>query len=85
MVTLNRFILNSSFRNGGFSEYTVEKALCPNENKAELELEFSAKDENGEEIRDSEAHVEMRTQVVDEEGTVYAQIDWNTVINDIFD
>jgi hypothetical protein len=50
-----------------------------------MDLEFSARDENGQEIRDSEAHVPMRTQIVDEEGTVFAQIDWNTGINDVFD
>ncbi|KAI6182999.1 hypothetical protein M3Y97_00440600 [Aphelenchoides bicaudatus] len=71
--------------NGGFAEYTIEKAICPDEDQVDLEVEFSARDENGDQIKDSEAHVPMKTQVIDEEGNVYAQIDWYTGINDIFD
>ncbi|KAI6212241.1 hypothetical protein M3Y99_01840900 [Aphelenchoides fujianensis] len=52
---------------------------------AESLFEFSARDENGDVLRDSDAHVPMRTQVIDEAGVVYAQIDWSTGINDIFD
>jgi hypothetical protein len=63
----------------------MEKALCPGDEFVDMDLEFSARDENGDEVRDSEAHIPMRTQIIDEDGVVYAQIDWHTGINDCFD
>ncbi|KAI6198313.1 hypothetical protein M3Y99_01886700 [Aphelenchoides fujianensis] len=71
--------------NGGFAESLVEHPLPPHGESADFEFEFSARDENGDVLRDSDAHVPMRTQVIDETGVVYAQIDWSTGINDIFD
>lgn len=74
-----------TIRNGGFAEYATEKALSPEDECVDLNLTFSARDENGKEIKDSEEHIPMRTQVVDAEGNCYAQVDWFTGINDFFD
>lgn len=50
-----------------------------------VDLEFSALDESGQPIQDSEVIIPMSTRILDEEGTVYGRIEWRTCINDIFD
>ncbi|KAI6178027.1 hypothetical protein M3Y98_00456400 [Aphelenchoides besseyi] len=70
--------------NGGFGEFIVEHPLSIHETTADFDFEFSARDENGDVLEDIEAHVPMQTQIIDEQGIVYAQVNWHTGINDIF-
>lgn len=62
----------------------VELPLRP-EPSQDLELTFHALSADNEPITDSEAHMNMRTVVVDAQGQVQAEIEWKTVINDDFE